>query len=61
MSIEIYYFSGTGNSLHVSQELSKRLPNSSLIPIVWSLENKPIESQADIVGIIFPIRAFTLP
>jgi flavodoxin len=26
MGIEVYYFSGTGNSLHVAKELQKRIP-----------------------------------
>jgi flavodoxin len=33
MRIEIYYFSGTGNSLHVARELQKRLPDAALVPI----------------------------
>ena len=33
MTIEIYYFSGTGNSLFIAQELKKRLPECSLVPI----------------------------
>jgi hypothetical protein len=31
VSTGIYYFSGTGNSLHVAQELQKRLPETTLI------------------------------
>lgn len=61
MSTEIYYFSGTGNSLHVAEELKKRLPKSTLIPIVRTLKNEPIETQAPTIGIVFPIHAFTLP
>ena len=34
MSTEIYYFSGTGNSLHVAKELQKRMPETKLIPIL---------------------------
>lgn len=32
VTTEIYYFSGTGNTLHVSEELQKRLPDSTCIP-----------------------------
>jgi hypothetical protein len=39
VSTEIYYFSGTGNSLHVARELQKRLPDAELVPIL-SLEGK---------------------
>jgi flavodoxin len=38
---EIYYFSGTGNSLNVARELQKRIPKTDIIPIV-SLLNKDI-------------------
>jgi hypothetical protein len=32
--VEIYYFSGTGNSLHVAQEIQKRIPDTTLIPLL---------------------------
>ena len=37
--VEIYYFSGTGNSLHLARELQKRIPETKLIPITsnWTL------------------------
>ncbi len=61
MRTEIYYFSGTGNSLHVSKELQKRLPDSSLIPIMRLLKKEKIRAKAEKVGIVFPIHALTLP
>jgi ferredoxin len=61
MSMEIYYFSGTGNSLHVARELSKRFPDSSLIPIMSLLKNEKIESRANTIGLVFPIHALTFP
>ena len=59
--MEIYYFSGTGNSLHVSRELKKRFPQSTLIPIISILKNEIIEPNAETIGIVFPIHAFTYP
>ena len=59
--IEIFYFSGTGNSLHVARELQKKFPDTTLIPIISALKNENIKSEADMVGIVFPIHAFTLP
>ncbi len=47
--------------MHVSKELQKRLPNSSLIPIVSLLKKEKIKVNAQKVGIVFPIHAFTLP
>lgn len=59
--MEIYYFSGTGNSLQVARELKERFPQSALIPIISVLENEKIISEAETVGIVFPIHALTFP
>ncbi len=61
MGIELYYFSGTGNSIHVARELQKRLQNTKLIPIIGALKNPEIKTFAETVGIIFPIHAHTYP
>ena len=60
MSTEIYYFSGTGNSLYVARELQKRIPDSSLMPIVSLLHNDVICTNGDSVGIVFPVHALTI-
>jgi len=59
--IEIYYFSGTGNSLYVAKELQKRIPESNLIPIVSLLKKDVIETIGDTVGFVFPIHGMTIP
>jgi len=59
--VEIYYFSGTGNSLYVAKELQKRIPHVELIPIVSLLNNDVIETQAETVGFVFPLHGMTLP
>jgi len=61
MPTEIYYFSGTGNTLLIAQELKKRLPDCSLIPIVHALKSGKIKTAADTIGIVFPIYATTYP
>ena len=61
MTTEIYYFSGTGNSLHVARELGRRLPAVTLLPIVGALQVQDLVSTADRVGVVFPIQALTLP
>ena len=61
MSPEIYYFSGTGNSLHVAKELQKRIPESKLISIVNLLKKEVIESSSDTVGFVFPIHLAMVP
>ncbi len=61
MSTEIYYFSGTGNSLHVARELQKRIPETKLIPIVSLLDKENVESISDTVGFVFPIHLAMAP
>ncbi|MFL7793598.1 MAG: EFR1 family ferrodoxin, partial [Anaerolineae bacterium] len=61
MSTEIYYFSGTGNSLHVARELQERIPEASLVPIVSLLERESVETHAETVGFVFPQYATTVP
>jgi ferredoxin len=59
--MQLYTFSGTGNSLHAARELAARFPDAELIPIMRALQEDEIETHADIVGLVFPIHAFTLP
>ena len=61
MKTDIYYFSGTGNSLHVARELQKRIPGSRLIPIVSLLHLDKIETNAHALGFIFPAYACLPP
>ncbi|MBN2349775.1 MAG: 4Fe-4S dicluster domain-containing protein [Bacteroidales bacterium] len=61
MNTEIYYLSGTGNSLHVARELQKKISESKLIPIVRLLNNDVIKTNADMVGFIFPNFCLTIP
>jgi NAD-dependent dihydropyrimidine dehydrogenase PreA subunit/flavodoxin len=61
MSTQIYYFSGTGNSLYVAQELQKRIPDASLTPVVSLLDQEVVKTQAQTVGFVFPIYLTTLP
>jgi ferredoxin/flavodoxin len=61
MSVEIYYFSGTGNSLHVAKELQKRIPETELIPIVSLVREESIRTGGETVGFVFPQYAGTMP
>lgn len=56
--MQIFYFSGTGNSLYIVEELHKSFPDAAVTPLL-QFHDQPI--QADIVGFIFPVHAFTLP
>lgn len=59
--IEIYYFSGTGNSLHAAKELAKNLPNAKLIPIAGFLDEKTFMPQGSTVGFAFPVHMTAIP
>jgi flavodoxin/formate hydrogenlyase subunit 6/NADH:ubiquinone oxidoreductase subunit I len=55
MSTEIYYFSGTGNSLVVARDIARRL-NGKLISIAAVRHAPRIGIDAKVVGIIFPVH-----
>jgi len=61
MSTEIYYFSGTGNSLNVAKELQKRIPEAKLIPIIGLADKETVTSSGETVGFVFPHYASSLP
>jgi len=61
MGTEIYYFSGTGNSLFVAREIQKRVPDSVIIPIVSLLDKDITQTKGKTIGIIFPCHALTIP
>ena len=54
MSAEIYYFSGTGNSLVVAKDIAEKI-NGKLISIPSMMDKERITTDADIIGIIFPV------
>jgi ferredoxin len=51
---EVYYFSGTGNSLALARLVAKRLAGD-LIPIASVIDRERIEPAADVIGIVFPV------
>jgi ferredoxin len=53
MSTEIYYFSGTGNSLAVAREIAKNT-NGTLIFIPSVVDKQNIKIEAGNIGIVFP-------
>ncbi|HWQ89560.1 MAG TPA: EFR1 family ferrodoxin [Desulfitobacteriaceae bacterium] len=55
MMIEIYYFSGTGNSLVVARDLARRL-NGKLRSIAALRPAQRIGTAADVIGIVFPVH-----
>ncbi|MEN6370048.1 MAG: EFR1 family ferrodoxin [Thermotogota bacterium] len=51
---EVYYFSGTGNSLIVARGIAGRL-HGELIPIASVADRETIEPDANVIGITFPV------
>lgn len=51
---EIYYFTGTGNSLVVARDIAERT-DGDLISIPSMMGRESIESDADSIGIVFPV------
>jgi flavodoxin/Pyruvate/2-oxoacid:ferredoxin oxidoreductase delta subunit len=54
MKIEIYYFTGTGNSLALAKEIAAKT-EGDLISIASQMEKESVESDADVLGIVFPV------
>ena len=54
MTAEIYYFSGTGNSLAVARDIAKKI-NGKLIAIPSVMKEKSLKPETDVVGIVFPV------
>ncbi|MFX1409777.1 MAG: EFR1 family ferrodoxin [Promethearchaeota archaeon] len=61
MNIEIYYFSGTGNSLKIAKDLSVKLGNCQLLPIAKFLQTDLLKSTSKKIGFIFPLYYSGLP
>ena len=61
MTVEIFYFSGTGNSLFIAKELIKHFPDAKLTPIVKAINENYYITKADTIGFVFPVHALTIP
>ena len=61
MSAVIYYFSGTGNSLHIAKELQNRIPKTDIIPIISLLNHENIHVNGETLGFVFPIHLGMTP
>ena len=57
---EIYYVSGTGNSLVIAQRIAERLEGEAM-PIASFVDRERIVSDASVIGITFPVYYADLP
>lgn len=60
MQFEIYFFSGTGNSLTVAKDIASKI-DSKLIAIKDVVDKKVINSEVEGIGIIFPTYYMSMP
>lgn len=61
MKTVIYYFSATGNSLHVAKMIAAELEDAKLVSIPCALKSKQFIPEAESVGFVFPLHCFSLP
>jgi ferredoxin/flavodoxin len=65
MKTVIYYFTGTGNTLVVARELGQELTcelgDTELVPIPSLMQQETIFTDADAVGIAFPVYFLDMP
>jgi len=59
--MNIYYFSGTGNSIAVCKEIQNHFPDSILVPIAALLQQESITDVNDAAGIVFPTYYMDAP
>ncbi|MHB8157283.1 MAG: EFR1 family ferrodoxin [Desulfocucumaceae bacterium] len=60
MSTEIYYFTGTGNSLQVAKDIAAGLEDTSLHAINAS-SAAGTKSSAAVIGLVFPVYGWGMP
>lgn len=58
---EVYYFSGTGNSLYVARELQKGIREANLTSMVSLLNKDVIDTDGETIGLVFPIHLAMAP
>lgn len=61
LKTEIYFFSGTGNSHYIAKTLAASFDDAKIIHIGKLDLSNEIHSDADIVGIVFPIYFYDAP
>lgn len=57
----VYYFSGTGNSLVIARDIVRELGGGEVVSIARLSREEIVSTDADAVGIVYPVYAFGLP
>lgn len=61
MKTTLYYFTGTGNTLYLAQRLADELGNTELVSIATVMKGESISTDAENIGIVFPVYCFGTP
>lgn len=61
MKHTIFYFSSTGNSLHIAKAIAVDLGGAEVIGMPMALQEKQTTITADTVGLVFPVYCWGLP
>lgn len=61
MKRQIFYFSGTGNSLSIAKGIMENLGEGEIIPITKYLGEDVVKVEGDEIGIIYPCYCATTP
>ncbi|MCL5808480.1 MAG: EFR1 family ferrodoxin, partial [Deltaproteobacteria bacterium] len=60
MKTDLFYYTGTGNSLWTARALAQELGDADVIPLSRIPEGT-VERRADRVGIVFPVHIWGVP
>lgn len=61
MTTNLYYFTGTGNSLKMAKDISRNLGNSECVSIPKVLESDQKIEAPEVMGIVFPVYYYGVP
>ncbi|MDP4093103.1 MAG: EFR1 family ferrodoxin [Bacillota bacterium] len=61
MSVKMFYFSGTGNSLLLGRRIRDQINGAELLPAVSLYGSMSKRIEADAVGFIFPVYSLDIP
>jgi ferredoxin len=62
MPTTLYYFTGTGNSLVVTRQLTVELEETEIVPIPKLINDRaPVRAPGGAVGFVFPVYVMGLP
>jgi flavodoxin len=60
MRTNLFYFTGTGNSLKLAKELATELSGAKVISIAKAIKEE-IDTSPECIGLVFPVYAFNAP